>query len=471
MKIPSLIFCAVLGLTISIAAQTPADPTGPTQDSGSALSVEELDQLLGPIALYPDALIAFILPASTHPTDIVLAARELERSGDKITALEARPWDDSVKSLARYPDIVRWLDTNLDWTNQLGAAFLAQPAEVMNAVQRLRTRAMAAGSLVDSPQQTVLVSPAAIRIVPAQPEVIYVPRYEPSVVFVERPAFHPLPPLAFGFGLPVGSWLAYDLDWGQRKVWVGDRHRPWRGHDWSRPLVSARAGPSLHTATRHWHPSARQIRVHRNQPSRRTGPVSNFRTPGSTGSRRHLSVPPVTTRRTFTSVPQRLRVEPRTQRFEAPDHRRVPTPGLGASSSTRHPSYRHPTPTPNPRGRPDLHARSNQTVSHRDPATISNPPPLHPPRSRVQTARPDTRFGRPPPPPNPVPDHPSIHTTLTPTLPTLRPSLPATLPSYPPPARAAAVATQARPHRTGERPASNQPRGQYRRPGPPRTFR
>src|SRR5687767_10083583 len=151
-------------------------------------TAEELDQLLAPIALYPDALIALILPASTVPTDIVLAARHLRDNPGDRSQIEHRAWDESVKSLTNYPEVLKWMDENLHWTRQIGEAFAAQPADVMQAVQRLRAKARAAGTLADTPQQQVIAEQQVIRIVPAQPDVIYVPHYEPEVVFVDRPA-------------------------------------------------------------------------------------------------------------------------------------------------------------------------------------------------------------------------------------------------------------------------------------------
>ena len=149
------------------------------------LPQESLNQLLAPIALYPDALIALILPASTVPSDLVLAARFLASSGDPAQAAN-QPWDESVKSLVQYPDIVKWMDQNLEWTTQVGDAFLNQPADVMNTIQQLRAEAKAAGNLVDSPEQKIVEEENCIRIVPAQPEFIYVPQYDPEVVYVER---------------------------------------------------------------------------------------------------------------------------------------------------------------------------------------------------------------------------------------------------------------------------------------------
>lgn len=145
---------ATLALTLALSIDAPASSALPKSsvvydagDSATAikLSDAQLETLLGPVALYPDALIALILPASASSSDIVLAARYLAANQDP-QQLDAQAWDESVRSLARYPDVIKWLDENLAWTQQLGTAFLAQPAEVMQAVQRLRARARAAGT-------------------------------------------------------------------------------------------------------------------------------------------------------------------------------------------------------------------------------------------------------------------------------------------------------------------------------------
>lgn len=236
-------------------------------------SPQELDQLLAPIALYPDALIALILPATTVPTDIVLAARHLrENPGDR-SQIEHRAWDESVKSLTNYPEVIQWMDENLHWTQQLGEAFAAQPADVMQAVQRLRAKARAAGTLVDTPQQQVIAEPQVIRIVPAQPDIIYVPHYEPEIVFVDRPIYYGRPFLTFGVGVAVGSWLAFDCDWRRNSIWVGNRHRRWTGHDWHRPVVPI--APAHHYTRTHevrqWRPPVSHVRAsvtvtHRSRP-------------------------------------------------------------------------------------------------------------------------------------------------------------------------------------------------------------
>ena len=136
-------------------APPPEPPQAPAQRAPKQLAPEELNRLLAPIALYPDALIALILPASTVPSDLVLVARYIASNGDPAQAAN-QPWDDSVKSLAHYPDVLKWMDQNLEWTTAVGEAFLDQPADVMNSIQGLRAEAKAAGNLTDTPHQRVI---------------------------------------------------------------------------------------------------------------------------------------------------------------------------------------------------------------------------------------------------------------------------------------------------------------------------
>lgn len=221
---------------------------------------EQLEQLFAPVALYPDALIAIILPASTFPSDVVLAARFLDANG-AVAEMDAQPWDDSIKSLAHYPEVVRWMDQNLAWTKQAGEAFLTQPADVMNAIQRLRARARAAGTLVDTPQQQVVLDQGNIQILPTEPDVIYVPIYDPDIVYVSSPGFYSDPFLTFGAGYATGLWLGYGMDWGYHRVWSIDRRyreRYWHDHhDWRQPPYMA-GRPGDHDNDYHrrsWSPS------------------------------------------------------------------------------------------------------------------------------------------------------------------------------------------------------------------------
>jgi hypothetical protein len=232
----------MLGLAFSAPAQTP----------GATYSPEQLDQLLGPIALYPDPLVAVILPASTVPSDLALAANYLAANGAP-GGIDAQPWDPSVKALARYPDVVKWMNDNLDWTQALGAAFAQQPADVMKSIQQLRVQARAAGTLVDTPQQRVDLVGDDIRIVPAQPNTIYVPVYDPAIVY-ETPVGYAGPFLTFGLGFPVGAWLSYQCDWDGFGIWVGPWSPGWAyRREWRQPGFGG-------NSWRAWRPDPRRSR-------------------------------------------------------------------------------------------------------------------------------------------------------------------------------------------------------------------
>ena len=196
------------------------------QNITQTLSPESLQQLLAPIALYPDALIALILPASTVPSDVVLASRYLAANGDPQN-IPNQSWDSSVQSLASYPEVITWMDQNLQWTTTLGEAFLAQQADVMSAIQQLRSQAQLAGNLVDTPQQRIVKSDTVIRIVPAEADYLYVPQYDPAVVYVQPYSQEIGPLLTFGVGFAVGAWLNYDCDWNHHQIDRGDWQPGW----------------------------------------------------------------------------------------------------------------------------------------------------------------------------------------------------------------------------------------------------
>ena len=144
--------------------------------------------MLAPIALYPDPLLSQILMATTYPLEIVEAARWVAanpglRGDDAVRAVAAQPWDPSVKSLVAFPQILALLDQRLDWTQRLGNAFLAQQAQVMDTVQALRRRANSAGNLRSSDQMQVEDQSGSIALEPANPQLVYVPYYDPMTVY------------------------------------------------------------------------------------------------------------------------------------------------------------------------------------------------------------------------------------------------------------------------------------------------
>ena len=214
------------------------------ESAPTTYNAEQLDALLAPIALYPDALLTQVLMASTFPIEIVEAERWLQQpgnaqlQGDALTAaLASQSWDPSVKSLVPFPQVLSMLNGNLSWTQQVGYAFATQQADVMNSVQRLRAQAEQAGTLQSTAQQTVSTDQGAIVIQPASPQVVYVPVYNPSVVYgtwpytAYPPVYFPPPPgyvaanafvsgLAFAAGVAVvGSlWGWAQPGWGRGNV-------------------------------------------------------------------------------------------------------------------------------------------------------------------------------------------------------------------------------------------------------------
>ncbi len=199
-----------------------------------------LDSLLAPIALYPDQLLSQVLMASTYPLEVVEAARFVQQNpglkGETLDqALGAKTWDPSVMSLAAFPQVLVMMNDKLEWTQQLGDAFLANEGQVMQTVQSLRGRAQAAGNLQNTPQQQVIVQERTIIIQPAQPQIVYVPVYNPTVIYGPwwAPAYRPwywYPPPIYGYP-PMGSAFAVGFVWGS--AWaVSSNHWGWANPNW-----------------------------------------------------------------------------------------------------------------------------------------------------------------------------------------------------------------------------------------------
>jgi len=226
------------GTALSVRAQAAVPPPMPAY---STLAAAQLDQLLGLIALYPDPLIAELLPASTLPAQIVLADRYVTGGGDP-NQISQQPWDASVQAMARYPTVLKWMDENLSWTTQVGQAFLNQQPEVMASIQRLRAEASRLGNLQSSPQQQVMADGGNIEIVPADPQVIYVPVYLPDQVYLDAPYGAPF--ITYGVGYPFGAWMDCDWDWGAGNLifWGNGYSRPanwWRESSHHRDMSHA----------------------------------------------------------------------------------------------------------------------------------------------------------------------------------------------------------------------------------------
>jgi Protein of unknown function (DUF3300) len=217
-----------------------AQPQYQPQDSGyQPYAPEQLDNLLAPIALYPDPLLAQVLLAATFPDEIQEAARWVPVNDPY--NIDYQSWDVSVKAVAHYPTVLAMLNGQLDWTTALGQAYIYQPADVMTSVQRLRNLAYSQGNLLSTLEQQVIFDGGHIQIVPAQPRLIYVPAYDPGVIYarpVYRPGFGFDGFFSFGTGYAIGAWLNHDMDWNSHRViYDGWDARPGGWRERSRPYV------------------------------------------------------------------------------------------------------------------------------------------------------------------------------------------------------------------------------------------
>jgi uncharacterized membrane protein YgcG len=233
-------------LPVAQDLQSPADearaqaaPQGAPAPSYAQQSPEQLQQLVAPIALYPDSLVAQILAAATFPEQVVEADRWLQGNGNLqgnalAQAVDPQPWDPSVKALTAFPSVLGNMDKNLAWTSSLGDAYYNQQQGVTDAIQFMRQRAQQAGNLKSTPQQAVTDQDSTISIEPVDPEVVYVPAYDPWLVYggpiVAWPDWYAYPGLWFdgpylslGVGFGIGYLGGYGWGWSR---WGYD----WRGH-------------------------------------------------------------------------------------------------------------------------------------------------------------------------------------------------------------------------------------------------
>lgn len=235
----ALLSALMLALAPAVAQQPPAAPaTAATNPAAKTFSQQELDQLLAPIALYPDPLLAQIFMASTYPLEVVQAAR-WSKENSKLTgkaledAMTRQPWDPAVKSLTAVPQVLQQMNDKLDWTQKLGDAFLAQQGDVMNTVQSLRAKAAEQGNLKTTEQQVVTTQTQGSQTIyvveSPKPEVVYVPTYNPSVVYgpwpYPAPPYYMYPPsyvyppgLAFATGVIVGAAIWGNCNWGHGDI-------------------------------------------------------------------------------------------------------------------------------------------------------------------------------------------------------------------------------------------------------------
>jgi len=230
---------------VAVHAQVPADNNAYPVESlaDNQLTAGDLATLVGPIALYPDDLLAIVLPASTYPLQIVQAARFLQAYENDSSLKPDESWDDSVVALINYPDVIRLLNDDIDWTWRLGEAVIDQQVDVISAVESFRDRAYAAGNLKSDEYQTVSKDNDIIEIVPIEDDVIYVPYYEPERVVVRQPRpvynYYPQPYPVYDYPYPAGYSFSSGYFWGVttafRIGWASDRLSVYHPSYWGHP--------------------------------------------------------------------------------------------------------------------------------------------------------------------------------------------------------------------------------------------
>ena len=248
----ALVLSSSLVFTSSAAAFADQPAAGQQAPApGVKQTPAQLQQLVAPVALYPDELVAEVLAASTYPDQVVEADRWLQDhknlQGQPLAkAVDKLSWDSSIKALTEFPSVLANMDKNLSWTSSLGEAYVNQQQDVMNAVQQMRQRAQQSGNLNSNSQQKVTKQGSTIVIEPAAPEVVYVPTYDPWIAYgapvVAWPGWYGYPGLyvatpgiSFGFGFGVGffggfgwGWHHWGFDWGHRTMIFN--HRTYISH-------------------------------------------------------------------------------------------------------------------------------------------------------------------------------------------------------------------------------------------------
>jgi hypothetical protein len=356
---PMLIVCLVLALTAWATRTAAAQP--------QTYAAEELDSILAPIALYPDPLLAQVLPAATFADQIMDAAAKVKAQGPSVIA--SQNWDASVKAVAEYPEVLQKMAENEEWTRALGYAVVYQNQEVLEAVQRLRREAQAAGNLATTPEQKVVVEGQSIEILPAQPNVIYVPQYNPQVVYVDRgPTFGEAATvglITFGTAYALSRWTYNSFNWHY--------------HTWYRP-------PAYHPIPPYRPPIP---------PAYRPPYGPGYRPPAPPGAR-----PPGTR----------------------------PPPPTGRPPAARPPGTRPPPPGGRPGAPP-----TRPAVPSTRPAVPSTRPAVPPTRPAVPSTRPAVPSTRPAVPstrPAVPSTRPAVPSTR-PAVPSTRPAAPSTRPAMP----------------------------------------
>lgn len=374
--------------------------------SRAYFSQEQIDQLVAPVALYPDPLLAQILSAASYPEEIEDAQRFLRRYGDS-AAFERQNWDYSVQALARYPEVLEQLADDLSWTEALGIAHVNQPEAVADSIQRWRMQAYDLGNLRTGSEQLVYVDGGYVRIVPTDDEYLYLPRYDPRVIYVER--YYPgagLGFLAFGPRYGIGPWLDKDWDWRRKRIAYSDRDQ-WRS---GRPKFYPQFDQVHIDRNRTWRPDDRRFRPDREPayperfaskpvPPPKMRPVERYEPPSARSERAGAPAvvkpgtpgrPPTTTNPASAKPagrPGQQKETPPHQRFNQPAEKSSPKPAVkpqapAKASPTERRSQQQPAQ------KPAATERRQQPQQAQKPAAKPAPKPQQAPVEEQQRGGP-----------------------------------------------------------------------------------
>jgi hypothetical protein len=285
------IFAALVAFAFAAPAtgQQPAAPVTTTfSGTDTDLTPDQLQTLVAPIALYPDDLVAIVLPASTQPLQIVDAQRLLDQRKTDAKAAPPKSWDPSIVALLNYPEVVALMNKDLTWTQQLGTSVIGQQSGIMDAIQSFRKKVQAAGNLKSDDKQKVVVEKDTVVIQPADPQVIYVPTYNPTtVIYAPAPSAPPpyaysapypyyySPGAAFFTGAVFGAAVGYAIGWNNHDIYHGDVNinnsvnvnRNFNNANINRTAINNQRSNLANNRENAWHPSSSavsQVQARRN---------------------------------------------------------------------------------------------------------------------------------------------------------------------------------------------------------------
>lgn len=393
------------------------------------LTPAQLKELVGPIALYPDAVLASLLPATTFPLDVIGAARWLEsKNGVAEQVPENSGWDASVQALVQFPDLLKWLNENLEWMDQMGSAVASQQPEVLQAIQDFRRESKDAGNLASGEHIVVKEEPApeapagttVIVIQPANPQIVYLPTYDPIVV--TRPYYGPPRPSLLDYSMrfavgALGVWAWHEIGWGW---WDSHHYHGWHGgiyhhhdvHYWSQPRPPGWwAGPNRPDT---WRPPTnyrpRPVPYADRPMVRPSRPQTYYRDPRPEATRPVVQPPkrkPGTSTRPWTPSP--VTPNPDAPTYPKPKPGGSYDPGAGKWSkpyptNPQPPVSRPPTSVP-AKGKDPWGHRGRESLNPVPPPKKSKPAPYTPtvpPQPKPTPTVPKARPKQPAPPSTPI---------------------------------------------------------------------